>query len=200
MDYWDRLGWRDPFSDHGWSLRQHEYVRALRVANGAYTPQLVVNGQTQLNGANARGALVAVDAALLRPAPALLEIRAQPGDVAKPVLTLDASVEMLEDFEGDRLELRVALFENGLLTHVSGGENGGRTLRNDFIVRRLVTAFSLAPSKGIRKQGQVRFELSHRWKAENVGVAAFLQDPKSMRILAATALSPPPPPGSDDLP
>src|SRR5216117_2013020 len=43
VDYWDRLGWRDPFSSPEWSRRQYVYVRALR-ANSAYTPQVVVGG------------------------------------------------------------------------------------------------------------------------------------------------------------
>src|SRR5437764_14523810 len=43
VDYWDRLGWRDPFSSAEWSRRQYAYVHALHV-NSAYTPQIVVGG------------------------------------------------------------------------------------------------------------------------------------------------------------
>src|SRR5436190_6281924 len=51
VDYWDRLGWRDPFSSAEWSRRQYFYVRALNV-NSAYTPQIVVNGAKQFVGSN----------------------------------------------------------------------------------------------------------------------------------------------------
>src|SRR5947207_13958329 len=59
VDYWDRLGWRDPFSAADWSRRQSFYVRALSL-RGAYTPQMVVNGARQFVGSNAH----ALDAAL----------------------------------------------------------------------------------------------------------------------------------------
>ena len=59
VDYWDRLGWRDPFSSPDWSRRQSFYVRALGLPSG-YTPQMVVNGARQFVGSNAR----ALDAAL----------------------------------------------------------------------------------------------------------------------------------------
>src|SRR5947209_6278424 len=51
VDYWDRLGWRDPFSSAEWSRRQYFYVRALSVAS-AYTPQIVVNGAQQFVGSD----------------------------------------------------------------------------------------------------------------------------------------------------
>src|SRR6266568_4493610 len=57
VDYWDHLGWRDPFSSADWSRRQMFYIRAMRL-DSAYTPQAVVNGTKQMVGANG-GALAA---------------------------------------------------------------------------------------------------------------------------------------------
>lgn len=187
VDYWDRLGWKDPFSDAGWSERQRIYERALKVPNGAYTPQLVVNGQLEMNATDGRRVLGTIAEAQGRPAAAAvaIETRLEAGD--HPVLSVDAAAEMLQGVDASRLELRVALFENGLVTQVKGGENGGKTLSTDFVVRRLQTACFLPGDKGARRQGRVKFELDRSWRMANLGVAAFLQDPASMRILGARA-------------
>src|SRR5438477_10817318 len=47
VDYWDYLGWRDPFSSNEWTLRQLQYVHSLKL-NSAYTPQIVVDGGREM--------------------------------------------------------------------------------------------------------------------------------------------------------
>src|ERR1700730_15247904 len=51
VDYWNHLGWADPFSSHQWSERQSEYVQALNL-DGAYTPQMVIGGRWQCAGSD----------------------------------------------------------------------------------------------------------------------------------------------------
>src|SRR5258707_15255983 len=55
VDYWDHLGWRDPFSSYKWTERQEKYSRSLG-HGGIYTPQLVVNGRSELVGKSSRDA------------------------------------------------------------------------------------------------------------------------------------------------
>jgi hypothetical protein len=55
-------------------------------------------------------------------------------------------------------------------------------------VRRLKTAFSLEPKPGVREERALSLKLDSAWKPDKLGVAAFLQDPRSMRIYAATAM------------
>src|SRR5215470_15527324 len=62
VDYWDRLGWKDPFSAHFFSERQEEYARRFRL-DSVYTPQMVVDGEAEFVGSNGRQALAAVGAA-----------------------------------------------------------------------------------------------------------------------------------------
>jgi hypothetical protein len=187
VDYWDRLGWRDPFSDRAWSLRQVRYQRAFRVAGGVYTPQLVVNGQAELNGTHAKRVLGEIASAARRPVAARIEVTARLSDARRPALTVDVTATVLDDVDARRLELRLALFENGLVTAVGQGENGGRTLRNDFVVRRLETAFALPATRGALGQRRLTLKLERDWKPEHLGVAAFLQDPNSLRVVAAVA-------------
>ncbi|HUF18267.1 MAG TPA: DUF1223 domain-containing protein, partial [Thermoanaerobaculia bacterium] len=53
VDYWNRLGWSDPFSSAQWSARQREYARVMR-SSQVYTPQLILNGRSQLVGSSER--------------------------------------------------------------------------------------------------------------------------------------------------
>ena len=69
---------------------------------------------------------------------------------------------------------------------MSRGENSGRKLRNDFVVRKLTNVLSIAP--GSRAKRSTSFRLDKNWKLANLGVAAFLQDPKTLRIYAASAV------------
>jgi hypothetical protein len=187
VDYWNDLGWRDPFSARAWTQRQIAYGRRLGVAD-PYTPQLVVDGRTQLNGGDV-ARLRAEVAASLEGAPAASISVARRDDPARSrEISVVVAAAVSASVAAHELDAVVALYESGLETPVARGENGGRTLRNDFVVRRLKTAFSLEPKPGAREERVVRLELDASWKPENLGVAAFLQDPKSLRIHAATAV------------
>lgn len=184
VDYWNRIGWTDPFSSAEWTARQQAYNRALGT-DGPYTPQLVVGGQSEMNGASERRVRDEIRARLEGARASRLTLAArQPSDAS--VLSVEVTAEMTQTVRANKLQLLLALFESGLVTPIERGENEGRTLRNDFIVRRLATAFSLEPTAGTREQKSLTLKLHPSWKRENLGVAAFLQDPGTMRIHGAT--------------
>jgi hypothetical protein len=88
---------------------------------------------------------------------------------------------------GGPLDLWVAVYETGLSTKVGAGENASRTLANDFVVRRLERALTLPGAAGSSDAGEVVLGLDKRWNRERLGVAAFLQDPKTLAIHGAAA-------------
>ncbi len=183
VDYWNEGGWVDPFSAPEWTTRQEMYRAAFGI-EGPYTPQLVVNGKTQFNGGDRRRALEAIADDLRARPPGLVRLTAR-RDADSAIIGVEAEID--EELPARRLALLVALFESGIVTAVGGGENGGRSLENDFVVRRLETAFSLEPKAGARKEGELTLEIERGWNARRLGVAAFLQDPTSMRIYGAAA-------------
>jgi hypothetical protein len=187
VDYWNDGGWHDPFSDRAWTQRQMAYDRSLGGA-GPYTPQLVVDGRTHFNGGDANRALAEITASLEGSPGASIALspRHDPARTSEASFLVAAAVDA--SVPPGRLDAVVALFESGLATPVARGENGGRTLRNDFVVRRLKTAFTFEPKPGAREERVVSLKLGSDWNADSLGVAAFLQDPKSLRIYAATAL------------
>ncbi len=167
VDYWNYLGWRDPFSSREWSTRQAAYVRAMKLAS-AYTPQAVVNGEQQLVGSNAGALYDAIRAASLQKEEASLRAIVRGSDVI-----IEAQSSRLN------LEAVVLVVENSVTTRVERGENEGRTLVNDRIVRQLVRA-----GRADGRQLQVRVTA-----VKNGEVVVLLQDPITLRIYAATTAS-----------
>lgn len=157
VDYWDHLGWRDPFSSPEWSQRQLEYVRAMHLS-GAYTPQAVVGGSREFIGSNEGQLFSAIEQASKRSMPASIAI-------AGDAIRVNAPRE---------LELIAITVENAQTTKVARGENGGRTLTNYAIVRKLTRLGAV--------KGQIERPLP---AGTNV---VLLQDPKTMVIWAAAVI------------
>src|SRR5688572_18133383 len=128
VDYWNHLGWRDPFSSREWSLRQGEYVRAMKLGS-AYTPQVVINGARQLVGSSTAQVYRAIEDESRRAAEGSVSVHIDGSDVVVRASAPHAGAE--------GAELIVVTFENGATTKVLRGENSGRTIANDAIVRAL---------------------------------------------------------------
>jgi hypothetical protein len=161
VDYWNRLGWTDPFSSRLWTARQAGYVRALGL-NGAYTPQALVDGREQFVGSNGASLHAAIERAARRERNATVAVRLD-GDVVIVDATTAASSDVL-----------LVAFENGLATNVERGENGGRVMKNDGVVRELRRLGS----------GSVKQRVTMKLRP-SMGVAALVQDRDSMHIEAA---------------
>lgn len=182
VDYWNHLGWRDPFSSRQWSQRQEAYARQL--GTHLYTPQAVVDGRVHLVGSDERALRAAVAAAARRPA-ASVRLSLTP---RTEELVAELEIELPKALRQRPLEVFVALFESGLETPVARGENGGRALREDYVVHRLSRAGALDPSDGpAPRRLSVTIPTGSHRQAARIGVAAFVQDPSSGEILGSTA-------------
>ena len=84
----------------------------------------------------------------------------------------------------------VAIFENGLVTKIGGGENGGREITYDYTVRKLLPALELPPSQEGSVEKQLSVDLDSSWSIDHLGVAAFIQETESLRILGAASQYP----------
>lgn len=187
VDYWNRLGWRDPFSAAQWTLRQQVYS-AAHSGGRVYTPQVVVDGSADLVGSDATALRAAVAAAAARPG-ARIAITTPPGTAsAAPVRLL---VTRPESLRSRRLVLMVALYEDGLETVVKSGENARRTLRNERVVRTLISAIELPAGGAAEAAAELMLPLDPDWARERLGVAAFLQDPETLIIEGAASATVP---------
>ena len=182
VDFWNHVGWMDPFSSHDWTERQVAYGRSFGLEN-VYTPQAVVDGAAQLNGSDEARIRAAIASAAARPAAVLALALDSPG--SQVLARVD--VELPETLRDRRLDVWLAVYETGLVTAVARGENGGSQLANDYVVRRLERAAKLAPGGSGQSSHSVKLRLSPDWKRSRLGVAAFVQDPRSLEIRGATS-------------
>jgi hypothetical protein len=173
VDYWNYLGWVDPFSDHAHSVRQGAYARKL-VGSGVYTPQLVVNGVEELVGSDAHGARAAIERALASPARAQVSLDVHRSETEVVVsYTVRAAAPV---------ELELALADDSDETQVTRGENSKRLLRHRHVVRAFKSSKLVPPASG-------------SWTIASTGaaaqkplfVAAYATDPSTLAVLGASA-------------
>ena len=168
VDYWDHLGWRDPFSSRLWTQRQMMYVRSFHL-DSAYTPQMVVNGSRQFVGSNASVMKAAVDEA---------SRRKPVGNVAVEVTRHDSKIDATVRAEAPQSsDVVLVVFENNVATRIERGENEGRRATDDAIVRRIMRV-----GQGSLTQ-TVSVDTDPSWK--RVGVVVFVQDRATLAITAA---------------
>lgn len=185
VDYWNYIGWTDPFSSPRWSERQKAYGRAFR-SNRIYTPQLVVNGTSECVGSNEGEVMRRIDRALAADPAARVTLAVQPGTGDQ--LQAKVGVQLAPSLTAKgNLDLWVAVYETGLTTPVGSGENAWRTLKNDYVVRRFEKAFTLPATAGARHSDEIALGLDKRWKRQNLGVVAFVQDAATLAIYGAAA-------------
>jgi hypothetical protein len=170
VDYWDRLGWTDRFASPQYTQRQYAMAGLAR-SRSVYTPQFLRNGRDW------RGSGGPLDGAGELPAGAsiALELGAANGGQ----LTVSGSITAARA----GAEAWLALYENNLESQVRAGENGGKTLRHDYVVRRLIGPLAPGPEGRLALRQQIVLEAG--WKRADLGVAVFVQDKASGEILQA---------------
>jgi hypothetical protein len=184
VDYWNRLGWADPFSSPAFSQRQDFY--ASRAGSGAYTPQMVVDGRQELVGSDRAGALRAIAAAAgqakARVALALGGLAPGGGNQA-----LVVRVDRLPRLQaGESADLVLAITESGLHSQVARGENAGRRLEHTGVVRSLAVLGAVAGPAAFTATPQVA--IPSAWNRANLKAVAFVQERRSGRVLGAAAI------------
>ena len=173
VDYWNYLGWADPYSDPAFSARQRAYSQALR--DRVYTPQMIVNGRRSFVGSDEARARRDLAEALKRPASITLNAGVSPVTAEGVLLVSYAAPDLPAD-----AVVHLAVVERGLSQNVTRGENTGRTLGHDNVVRVFETVE--APF------GKVNLELPAALDLANASLVAFAQDVKSMAVLGAASV------------
>jgi hypothetical protein len=184
VDYWNHLGWSDPFSSRQFSERQSEYARAMNLA-GEYTPQMVIGGAWQFVGSDSRSIARAVSAAHSTSTPGRVSLHTSLGAESPRSLEVKVRAQIEPASAPGPFVVMVAVYENGLVSKIGAGENGGREIAYDYTVRKLLPAFGLDGAQAVEKE--VRIELAPSWSASHLGAAAFIQNTSSLKIVGAAS-------------
>ncbi|OHC66725.1 MAG: hypothetical protein A3H93_11115 [Rhodocyclales bacterium RIFCSPLOWO2_02_FULL_63_24] len=170
VDYWDRLGWVDRFASPRHTRRQYEMAGLAR-SRLVYTPQFLRNGRDWRSAGSPLDAV----AELSSRASIVLELGAPSGGQ----LAVDGEIAA----SNAAAEAWLALYENNLESQVRAGENAGKTLRHDYVVRRLIGPLALGGDGRLALRQQIA--LDPGWKPADLGVVAFVQDKASGEIVQA---------------
>jgi len=183
VDYWNHLGWKDPYSAAEFSQRQSDYSQVFGT-DGVYTPQMVVDGQSELVGSRSLAAREAIQKAANQPKAEIVLVGGANSSPGKPAF--EVQIKNLEGISvRGETELWVAVTEKGLQTDVKAGENSGETLKHAAVVRSLRKIDTLRNPAGYDRQIQVAVDPG--WKKENLAVVAFLAEKSSRKIIGAAA-------------
>lgn len=174
VDYWNRLGWTDPFSSAEFSRRQSRYSEAWG-KDGVYTPQMVVDGRAEFNGSDGRRAQQAI-------ARAAQEKKA----VVKLALSGDRlRVEVTDLPPSGDAEVVLAITESNLISDVRRGENAGHTMAHTGVTRRMEVLGTAKPAFS----ADAKLTLGKTWKRADLRAVVFVQERGSRRVLGAAAIS-----------
>jgi hypothetical protein len=157
VDYWDRLGWRDPFASKEWTARQYRYSENWK-SESVYTPGFVLDGrewmQRSIPSASAER-------------PGMLKLLITSGKIVGEFIPASG--------ESNDLDLHVALLALGQSTNVTAGENNGRKLSQDFVVTSLTN----------QKMPQGKTELTLNPDSRAGAIAAWVTAPNQIQPIQA---------------
>lgn len=172
VDYWNRLGWSDPFSDKKFTQRQDEYASIMELSS-VYTPQIIVNGSHEFIGSKENELNDALAEALSIKTTAGFKTLTTTLEDGKPPQVHYA-------LEGDYEECKINFALVSLIetTSVKRGENGGRTLVNENVARQFISAPANA-------SGEVDFSTTPLPVKNNMAIIAYIQRSKDLKITGA---------------
>jgi len=177
VDYWNSIGWKDPYSSAAFSERQGVYAQKFNL-NSVYTPQMVVNGTAEFVGSDGREAKAkiaasgahqaAVPVSLFAVSPGIVRVeieKASPGSIS-------GSADVI-----------VAVASNETSTQVTSGENGGRKLHHVAVVRTMKTVGEIRDGQHFSK------EIDLGKNSGGLRIVAWVQQQGQGRILGAAMRS-----------
>ena len=173
VDYWDRLGWKDVFSNHDYTLRQQQYVNALH-AESLYTPQAIVHGTYEMVGSNRTRIVDAINKVKAHSSnQTIIATAVVNGSNIKLNYKLSATVP--------KQQIVITLVQNKATTSVAKGENAGAQLTDYNVVRNLIV-------QPANDSASIEISLPGDLKSDNASIVLFTQDEQTKETAAVNQL------------
>ena len=182
VDYWDYIGWKDPFAKGEFAVRQHKLAKMRRPAI-VYTPQVLLQGQDFRRwGSSAFPEAVA----RINAKPARARITLSIDAVAPAAIQARLGAQLIDPADLKNAAVYLAAYENKLASEVKAGENRGRRLEHDYVVREWIGPIGFGES--LKLEEKRALPLLPNAKAKHLGVAAFVQNRSTSEVLQALML------------
>jgi len=188
VDYWNYIGWADPFSSAAFSARQESYAGAFG-SERIYTPQMVVDGQAEFVGSSLSKAREAI-AKAARAVKADVRLAIPPtAESNVQTVRVRVSVKNVPPIsQRDVAEIIFAIAEDDLSSDVNRGENSGRRLAHTAVVREMRALGSVDQATNTF-DSETTAMIAGGWKRDNLRLVVFVQERAHRRVLGAAALS-----------
>ena len=183
VDYWNQLGWVDPFSAPHYRGRQNDYALAFHTEN-IYTPQMVVSGQVEFVGDDGNRAHQVIGAAKQYQT-TMVDLRNAANAKDPDLVDLSVQVTSPKNPKARAADVYLAVTESELESQVLRGENAGRRVRHAPVVRSFGIIGRIDPRGSNVGQITNTLRLPREWKRENLRAVVFVQEHDSMRITGA---------------
>ena len=182
VDYWDYIGWKDPYGKREFSLRQRKLTQLQRMAL-VYTPQVMLQGRDfQAWGSSAFEREVGRINALPARARLAIEIHA----LKEGRIDAQADAQLLDAAQQADAVLYLATYENRLTSKVAAGENSGRVLQHDYVVLEWQGPYAFGADGRLSERRTLA--LLPKGVAANSGVVGFVQNRRTGEVLQALML------------
>jgi len=183
VDYWNNIGWKDPYSSHKYSERQTAYGDKFGLSS-IYTPQMVVDGVFQFVGSDERQAIRAAESSAKTEKTQLmlssihfeatnkLNVHVESGPLSVSTVAKSANIFLAIADESDE-------------SHVTRGENAGRTLKHIAVLRDLVPVGQVNKNSGFSRDITLNHDAGDRRDLRVVGI---IQESSGGRILGVASV------------
>jgi hypothetical protein len=148
VDYWNDLGWKDPYASHEYSERQSAYAGQFGLRS-IYTPQMIVDGHFEFVGSDERRAKDAIHNAS-KEMKTPLSISSGLNDERTAILHIETG-PLPSSSTAESVDIFLAIADESDESHVSRGENAGRTLIHVAVLRSLARIGALDKSAGFTR-------------------------------------------------
>ena len=183
VDYWNHIGWNDPYSNHLYSERQSIYCKRFGL-DSVYTPQMVVDGSSEFVGSNPNLADKAFAKALGVPKISV-HVSLISADPSGLLVHLDAGA-LEPSFGAREAEVQIAVALSRAESQVSSGENAGHSLTHVSVVRSLMKVGILKRGQGLSQD--VHLNLGSASESQDLRLIAFVQEPQQGKVIGAALL------------
>lgn len=178
VDYWDYIGWKDPYAKPQYTARQYSHKTAGNTKI-IYTPQYFFSGKEAREWRDLESFRQLLSTKTKEAPPLNIQLSFKSGSIDELQMTVQTEWLSKANTTG---RVYVALYEDGLSQKVTAGENRGEALKHDGVVRSLSGPYKVTPNAPVVV---LKAGLETAWNRSNLGIGVFVENEEGTQVLQA---------------